>query len=161
MQDYSLTLLFKRALAHVAIGNSGGVGQALVGPRTASRVVDGGAGGGRLAGTGRASNNRGLGTGRATVPWTVRKGTRRATIPLRIVWKGTRGATIPPCRCDSRAPVGPRRRDGHGVRHWMVGDVIMCRSTPTPPPVRFRTLELPHSPQIRRPATPMSLPPEE
>ena len=94
--------------------------------------------GGGLSGTNRASNNRGLGTGGATVPWTVRKGTRRATIPLRIVWKGTRRATIPPCLCDSRAPVGPRRHDGHGVCLWMVGGVVVRRSTPTPPPVRFK-----------------------
>ena len=102
---------------------------------------------GGLSGTGRPSNNRGLGTGRATVPWTVWKGTRRATISL--------------CLCDSRAQVGPRRHDGHGVCIRMVGGDILRHSTPTLPPVRFRTLELPHSPQIRRPTTPVLLPPEE
>ena len=55
------TPLLKRALAHVAIGNSGGVGRALVRPRTASGVMVG-----WLSGTGRATSNHGLGTDRAT-----------------------------------------------------------------------------------------------
>ena len=40
----SRTRLLKRAFAHVAIGNSGGVGRALVRPRNARRGFDGGEG---------------------------------------------------------------------------------------------------------------------
>ena len=119
------------------------MGRALVRPRTGRRGFWGGAVVGHQVGP---QPTLGWAPRRATLPWTVRNGTRKATIPL--------------CPCDSRAPVGHRSHDGHGVCLRMDDGEIVRRSTPTLPPVRFRTLELPHSTQMRRPATPMLLPPE-